>query len=141
MNELPSTASLVCELRSNIAENKYAVPWNQVAKTRADCIINELVRRGRPNWQINGTIEHANMDAIKISSDEQLLDEVWAACCFAQYGGPSLRELYSGQLIIDELLLRGVTEESIARAVNTGTHDGQEIAASNHVETTNVETA
>lgn len=129
-DDATTIAAMLWELRQNIAENKYNVPWDEVAHARAKFLIDELVRRGRPDSQIDELIDQANLDAIKVSTDEQLLGEVEASCCFARYGGASMRDLNFRQLVVDELVLRGVAKERIYAAAETGAQEGLEIAAS-----------
>jgi len=132
---LPSTvttASLFCELRDNIAENKYVLPWDPAAQTRAAFLIDELARRGRPDCQIDDLIEQANLDAIKRATDEQLLQEVRLASGFFVFAGVSLRDVCNLERIIDELLLRGRSVEEISAAVHKGNEEGKEIAEEMH---------
>lgn len=130
MNNQVTVAALLCELRQNIAENKYAVPWDASAKARAEFLIQELARRGHPDSQVDLLIEQANLDAIHISTNQQLLNEIHVSSGFARFGGVSMRDLHVHQLIVDELVRRGVSKERISIAAETGEQDGIAIAAS-----------
>lgn len=135
MNNPITIASLLCELRENIAANKYALPWDPGAQARAAFVIDELARRGRPDDQIDALIEQGNLDALKRASDEQLLNEVRIASSFFVFAGVSLRDICNRERIIDELLLRGCSVDDISAALHKGNEEGKQIAAEMSAET------
>ncbi len=126
MNVNTKNAALVCELRQNMAENIYTTPWNPKAQARFNFLIEELGRRGFPDSRIDEVIEQGRLDALKVSTDEQLLNEVEVSLYVFTAGGESSRETFARIQVIDELSSRGVSDERISAAAEKGREAGRQ---------------
>ena len=109
-----------------MAENIYTTPWNPKAQARFNFLIEELGRRGFPDSRIDEVIEQGRLDALKVSTDEQLLNEVEVSLYVFTAGGESSRETFARIQVIDELSSRGVSDERISAAAEKGREAGRQ---------------